>query len=58
MLQEFQVNATGTSTRGTITGLNPSTTYECRIHAVTLVDGLASDPVAVTTLTGMIILCS
>ena len=52
MFQQFQVNVTGTSTTGIITGLNPSTTYECTVYAVTILDGPASDPITVTTLTG------
>ena len=41
------------STSGTIAGLDPSTTYECTIHAVTILDGPASDPITVTTDPGM-----
>ena len=41
------------STRATVTGMNPSTTYECTIHAVTSLDGPASNPITVTTLSGM-----
>ena len=52
MFQQFQVDV-GMSTIGTITGMNPSTTYECTIHAVTSLDGPASNPVTVTTLSGM-----
>ena len=42
------------STREMITGLNPLTTYECTIHAVTVLDGPSSDPITVTTDPGMI----
>ena len=41
------------NTRGTIAGLYPLTTYECTIHAVTLLDGPASDPITATTDPGM-----
>ena len=41
------------NTRGTIAGLYPMTTYECTIHAVTLLDGPASDPITATTDPGM-----
>ena len=52
MFQQFQVSV-GMSTKATVTGMNPSTTYECTIHAVTMLDGPASNPVTVTTLSGM-----
>ena len=29
--------------------MNRSTTYECTIHAVTMLDGQASNPITVTT---------
>ena len=54
MFQQFQVDIAGMSTIGTITGLNPLTTYECTIHAVTALDGPTSDPITVTTDPGMI----
>ena len=41
------------STSGTIAGLDPLTTYECTIHAVTVLGGPASDPITVTTDPGM-----
>ena len=41
------------STRATITAMNPSTTYECTVHAVTMLDGPASNSVTVTTHSGM-----
>ena len=47
------IDITGTSTSGTITGMSPLTTYECTIHAVTVLDGPASYPITVTTHTGM-----
>ena len=52
VFQQFQVGV-GMSTRATVTGMNPSTTYECTIHAVTSLDGPASNPVTVTTLSGI-----
>ena len=52
VFQQFQVSV-GMNTRATVTGMNQSTTYECTIHAVTSLDGPASDPVTVTTLSGM-----
>ena len=52
VFQQFQ-DGVGMSTRATITGMNPSTTYECTVHAVTSLDGPASDPIRVTTLSGM-----
>ena len=32
--------------------MNPSTTYDCTIHAATTLDGPASDPITVTTHSG------
>ena len=52
VFQQFQVGA-GMNTRATITGMNQSTTYECTVHAVTSLDGPASNPVTVTTLSGV-----
>ena len=51
VFQQFQVSV-GMSTRATVTGMSQSTTYECTIHAVTSLDGPASNPVTVTTLSG------
>ena len=45
----------GTSTWGTITGMNSLSTYECTIHAVTVLDGPTSYSVTVTTHTGMFV---
>ena len=53
MFQQFQVNVNGTNTNGTVIGMYPSTTYVCTIHAITKLDGPVSDPIAVTTKTGM-----
>ena len=52
VFQQFQVGV-GMSTRATIAGMNPSTAYECTVHAVTSLDGPASNPITVTTLSGM-----
>ena len=52
VFQQFQVGV-GMSTRATITEMNPSTTYECTVHAVTSLDGPASNAITVTTLSGM-----
>ena len=53
IIVQFQVSIVGTNTRGTITGMNSSTTYECTIYAVTVLDGPASYPVTVITDPGM-----
>ena len=48
VFQQFQVDV-GMGTRVTITGMNHSTTYECTVHAVTMLDGPASNPITITT---------
>ena len=53
MSLQIQIHVAGSNTRGTITRMHPSTTYNCTIYAVTEVDGPASNPITVTTLAGM-----
>ena len=53
IIVQFQVSIVGTNTRETVTGMNSSTTYECTIYAVTVLDGPASNPVTVITDPGM-----
>jgi len=43
------VNVSGTEQIGTITGLNPSTKYDCSVHAVANFNGTKSRSIRVKT---------